>query len=134
MHFNMLAGTHRVLPPEHAHCAAIPFAYRCLAASQIVVFGNRKEGGSLFGVVVDPNGLQVLKIQIISFKDAAAIEAFNVIYAVSPRQNFDSFVLANNGLHKETIRFILAIAISLSRRKCDFSEHLRAGIVPGELG
>ena len=58
------------------------------------------EEGGLFGVVVDPYGLKLLKIQVICFEDAAAVEAFNVINAISPRQDFDSFVLANNGLHK----------------------------------
>ena len=61
--------------------------------------GYLKKGG-LFGVVVDPYGLKLLKVQVICFEDAAAVEALNVINAISPRQNFDSFVLANNGLHK----------------------------------
>jgi hypothetical protein len=63
----------------------------------------KREG--LFAIVVDPYGLKIFQFQVIGFKDSATVEAFDVVYAVTPRQNFDSFVLANNGLHK--IRYAL---------------------------
>jgi hypothetical protein len=58
------------------------------------------------------------RLEILSFEDLAAIQAFHIVDAVTPCDDLGAVVLAS-GLHKSNMGFILMIVMALSRGVMD---------------
>jgi len=74
-----------------------------------------RDGPALFFLVFNGH-----RFQIFRFEDLPAIQTFNIIDAVAPRNHLRALVVTG-GLHKKEteIRFILIISMGLSR-VCNF--------------
>ena len=64
------------------------------------------------------------RFQIFGFNDCTAVEAFQVVDAVTPGNNHSAVMLANGryglgGLHKADYGFILTMSLDLSSTKID---------------
>ncbi len=70
----------------------------------------KPRGQLLFVVFVNGYGFEIL-----GFKDLAAIQTFEIIHAVTSRDDHGAGVLT--GLHKTDMGFILTMALLLSRGK-----------------